>query len=515
MFVLPLGVEAKTRDIPFATLTIVVLVFFYSVMNMRVSTNFLEAYMELPERRAYQLELKEYLNLECSKYLEKPTCQAFRKEIAPEQLISGKYVRELLAVRASGSGERPLDPVQLERVEVFVEPWLKEARVLKMQEPGPAFAKLRESLKVSEAKTKELLKEHRLFSSKNQDPLSLMRAQFLHADWMHLLGNMVFLLLLAFPVEQRLGAGVFVGLYLLTGTAGIYLHTLFSGEGLYVVGASGNVFGVAGAFMALFYNQRMRLWVSFFFVSNRVVLVPVALYFSFWVMAEEILGVASIDGSNVAHWAHLAGAVVGLGFGVIYRMLNPLGEGIIYPYEEIIQIKAQRTLKPLRLFHTYKDWMRMNPSSVQAAHGLLVSGAMLMKENPKDQGMAEFLKNEWPAIFERNLHNEKFVEKIPLDWLKGENLQLDPELLRKAMTQFHHSKEMRAEWVMLMHVLWGMDERGFPELEERLRKLSEVLLQEADFIDALQNTVARNTELALYVQHLGIWLGNKKDSYVG
>lgn len=498
-----------------ATLTIVVLVFFYSVMNMRVSTNFLEAYMELPERRAYQVELKAYLSGECPKYLDDYACRIFSKEIQPEQLSDAAYVRRLLENRATGPREKPLTSEQLEKLEIFVKPWVKEQNVLRMDEPGPAFQKLKAALVASEQGTRELLKKYKLFSAKNFDPVALVRAQFLHADWMHLIGNMVFLLLLALPVEQRLGLGAFVGFYLLSGTAGIMSHALFPSQGLYILGASANVFGIAGAFVALFFRQRMRLWVSFFFFSNRVVMIPVLFYFAAWVVAEEVLGVASIDGTNVAHSAHLVGFIVGFLCAAAYQKLYPLAPGIIYPYEQIIQIKAQRTLKPLRLFQTYKDWMRMNPSSPQAATGLLVSGAMLMKENPKDQGMAEFLKHEWPEIFERNLRHREFVDKIPLDWLKGDGLKLDPEGLRKAMTLFHQADERRAEWILLVHVLWGMEERGFPELEERLRKLSESVLQEPDFIESIQNSAVRNEGLAQFLEKMGLWLAIRKDSYAG
>lgn len=515
MFVLPLGVEAKTRDFPLATVIIVAVVFFYSVMNMKVSTNFLEAYMELPERRIYQVELKNFLTGECPKFLDKASCQAFTKDIQPEQLSDAKYVKRLLETRSTGPREKPLTAEQLDQIEVFVKPWTNERDVLRMNEPGPAFQKLQAALQASETATRDLLKKHKLFSAKNFDPLALLRAQFLHADWMHLIGNMVFLLLLALPVEQRLGLGAFLGFYLLSGTIGIMSHALFPSQGLYIIGASANVFGIAGAFLALFYKQKMRLWVSFFFFSNRVVMIPVLFYFAAWIVAEEVIGVASIDGSNVAHSAHLVGLFAGLICAAAYQKLYPLAPGIIYPYEAIIQIKAQRTLKPLRLFQTYKDWMRMNPSSPQAATGLLVSGAMLMKENPKDQGMAEFLKHEWPDILERNLKHKDFMDRVPLDWLKGEGLKLDPGMLRKAIAFFHQADERRAEWILLVHVLWGMEERGFPELEDRLRKLSESVLQEPDFIESLQNSAMRNENLHEFFEKMGLWLAIRKDSYAG
>jgi len=284
---------------------------------------------------------------------------------------------------------------------------------------------------------------------------------------------------------------------------------------LFIVGASANVFGIAGAFLALFYKERMRVLVSFFFVSNRVVLVPVAVYFAFWIVLEEVLGVATVDGSNVAHGAHLGGFAVGFAMSSIYQKLAPLGEGLIYPYEKIIQIRAQRTVKPLKLFNTFVDWLKMNPSSAQAATGLLISGRMLLKENPNEPGLQNFLKTQWPQLFERNLKNSAFIEKVPLDWLRGADLRTDPDKLRKAVAHYHQSNQARAEWTLLIYVLWGCDERGFPELEDRLRKLTEVVLQEPDFVDSVQTSANRSHELDQFFQRVGIWLANAKGTYAG
>lgn len=511
MFVLPLGVEAKTRDFPFATITLVALVFFYSLLYMKVSTHFIEAYMEIPERRAYQVELKSYLTKRCFELIDQATCQVFKKEVLPEQLQDAGYV--VRQVRSADTGRSRLKADQLQQLATFLKPWMNENDVLKYNESDAGYVALRAKLLASQARVKAELQRQRLYSVINQDAVSLARAQFLHGGWMHLLGNMLFLLLLAFPVEQRLGAGMFIFVYMLSGSVGLMAHTLMSSEGLYILGASANVFGIAGAFMALFYKQRMRLWLSFFFIGNRIVVVPVVVYFAIWVIAEEILGVASIDGSNVAHGAHLAGFAVGFLTSVVFQKLSPLDDGLIYPYEKIIQIRAQRTVKPAKLFRIFQEWLTMNPSSQPAAMGVLISGQMLMKENSKDGKLREFLSSGWPELVHRYLKNPDFVEKIPLDWLKLEYLKIDPVHLRQALQAHHNTNHERAEWVILIYVLWGQQERGFPELDARFAKLNEKVLQQEEFIESLQLTIKRSPELAQFFEQRGIWLAQSKESY--
>lgn len=507
MFILPLGVEAKTVDVPWATLTIVVCVVFYSMLNLRISQSTLESYMEIPERRAYQVELKTYLVKICPGLIERSTCALFQKEVLPEHLRDASFV-----VRSLGD---QLDAAQQDQLKIFLTPWMSESNVLRMNEPGPEFQTLRQALQKSQVKVKKLLKDNNLFSAMNRDPLALMRAQFLHGGLMHLFGNMLFLLLLAFPVEQRLGGALFLIVYAVAGTFGLWLNSVVSVEGLYIVGASANVFGIAGAFLALFMKQRMRILVSFFLLSHQVVLIPVALYFGLWIVLEEVLGVADLSGSNVAHIAHLGGFAVGFMICEVYQRLSPLGEGLVYPYEKALQIAAQRTVKPLRLFQTFSHWMSLNPSSLQAAQGLLISGAMMMRENPQEPSLRLFLLERWPKIFARNLKNSEFVEKIPFEWLRLDHLKVDPEKLRRCLAQYHERGQQRAEWVLLLYILWGREERGFPELEERLKLLSATLMRDADFVESAQGSALRCSELAAYFTKQGLWLGHAGVTHAG
>ena len=89
--------------------------------------------------------------------------------------------------------------------------------------------------------------------------LSVLTAMFLHGGWLHLLGNMLFLLVFGNNVEDRLGRLRYLGFYLLCGYAATYVFALFfAGSSTPLVGASGAIAGVLGAYLVLF--PRARVW---------------------------------------------------------------------------------------------------------------------------------------------------------------------------------------------------------------------------------------------------------------
>ncbi|MEZ4458665.1 MAG: rhomboid family intramembrane serine protease [bacterium] len=141
----------------------------------------------------------------------------------------------------------------------------------------------------------------------------LVTYMFLHAGWFHLLGNLYFLNVFGDNVEDRLGLGRVIGLYLLSGIMGGVLQTVLSGNpDLPVVGASGAIAGLMGAYLVLF--PRVKVWMVLFFMHWRV---PIALYLGGWVL----LNIAGwyLGGHAVAWWAHLGGFLTGALLALLLR----------------------------------------------------------------------------------------------------------------------------------------------------------------------------------------------------
>lgn len=145
--------------------------------------------------------------------------------------------------------------------------------------------------------------------------------QFLHAGPMHLFGNMLFLFVFGPPVEDRVGRIGFLTLYLVGGIAAGATHLVIEGDmlaGQYivspVVGASGSVAAITGAFLMLFPGTGIRVLLFFFIIG--VYTIP-----AWWMILFAVLKDLIFAGGNsgVAHAAHLGGYA--FGFGAAYALL--------------------------------------------------------------------------------------------------------------------------------------------------------------------------------------------------
>ncbi|MDA1329802.1 MAG: rhomboid family intramembrane serine protease [Chloroflexi bacterium] len=143
---------------------------------------------------------------------------------------------------------------------------------------------------------------------------TVFTSMFMHAGWFHFLSNMWILFIFGDNVEDRMGSLSFLIFYLLSGIAAALLQTLiFSGSTIPVLGASGAIAGVLGAYIFLFPSARVVTFVPIFFFLS-VVKVPAIIYIGFWFVSQLFSGIASIGaaGGGVAWWAHIGGFLVGL-----------------------------------------------------------------------------------------------------------------------------------------------------------------------------------------------------------
>lgn len=145
--------------------------------------------------------------------------------------------------------------------------------------------------------------------------LTLLTSMFIHGGWLHILANLWTLWLFGDDVEDRLGSGRFLLLYLGAGLAAGGLQTvLFPDSTIPTIGASGAVAGVMGAFLLLFPRARIEVVVPFLFFLP-VWQIPAVLYLPFWFVGELFSGTLALavpSFSNVAFWAHIGGFLAGM-----------------------------------------------------------------------------------------------------------------------------------------------------------------------------------------------------------
>lgn len=158
---------------------------------------------------------------------------------------------------------------------------------------------------------------------------TLLTSMFLHAGWFHLLGNMLFLWIFGNNVEDALGRGRYLLLYLACGIAAALVQALSSpASQVPMVGASGAIAGVLGAYLLLYprSNVHVFLWIVIFF---RIVTVPAWILLGLWFALQLVSGLERQPGSpGVAFWAHVGGFACGL---VLVTLLRPPGLTLLRP----------------------------------------------------------------------------------------------------------------------------------------------------------------------------------------
>jgi membrane associated rhomboid family serine protease len=147
---------------------------------------------------------------------------------------------------------------------------------------------------------------------------TLFTSMFMHAGWLHLGGNMLYLWIFGDNVEDSFGHIKFIIFYLLCGLAAIFAQLVFSvGSNVPNLGASGAIAGVLGAYIVLFPKGQVRV-----LQGQRVIPVPALIVIGLWIVLQLFSGIGSIASAaqgGVAYMAHIGGFVAGLVLSFLFR----------------------------------------------------------------------------------------------------------------------------------------------------------------------------------------------------
>ncbi len=150
---------------------------------------------------------------------------------------------------------------------------------------------------------------------------SFLSSLFLHSGWLHLIINVLFIWIFAKNIEDRMGHGGFLIFYLLCGVISMLIQWFFSpGLTIPIVGASGAIAGILGAYFFLFPYARVVIWIPIFFLPVFVE-IPAIAFLGFWMILQIQEATRSIffegEGSGVAWWAHIGGFAAG---AILHRL---------------------------------------------------------------------------------------------------------------------------------------------------------------------------------------------------
>ena len=151
----------------------------------------------------------------------------------------------------------------------------------------------------------------------------LISANFLHGGWLHLLGNMLYLWVFGDNIEGCLGHPGYLIIYLLLGAGSQLLHLLSAPlSPVPLIGASGAIAGILGAYLILYPHSRVVTLVPLgFFIT--LIRIPAVIFLALWFLLQLAnaftIGMAPGIQQPVAWWAHIGGFLLGIALGIRVR----------------------------------------------------------------------------------------------------------------------------------------------------------------------------------------------------
>jgi membrane associated rhomboid family serine protease len=194
-----------------------------------------------------------------------------------------------------------------------------DARMRLVEDPVKVQAEMDSLIeKYSELSANSITQKY-AFVPGDTKPISYLTANFLHGGWLHLIGNMWFLWLAGFVLEDVWGRPLFLTFYLIAGAAAMQFHAWTNmGSMVPSLGASGAIAGLMGAFLVRFPKMRIEMAWILWIIRIKVYRFKVAAYWllPIWLAMEILYGGLFGGASGVAHWAHVGGFIFGVLFAV-------------------------------------------------------------------------------------------------------------------------------------------------------------------------------------------------------
>ena len=264
--------------------------------------------------------------------------------------------------------------------------------------------------------------------------------QFLHGGWAHLLGNMLFLHVFGNGVEDRLGKLSYLAFYLAGGVLAGVGHAWVNEAP--VLGASGAVAGVSGAFLALFPKTRVTIVYFFFFFGAVEVsgMLLILFYFAF-----DVFQLAADLGGNVAYLAHLSGYAYGFTVGMALLWSRLLARE---PYDLLSLIahrrrRAQFTALSRKGYHPWDHARAGDPPPVSAGADTEAAQA---KPSAEDQRLLDLRSRISEHMSAQRLAEaaDAYAELLELDPHQVLARQQQVEIGNHLMSQGRHELAARA-----------------------------------------------------------------------
>jgi len=162
----------------------------------------------------------------------------------------------------------------------------------------------------------------RLIANPASDFPTIFTSMFMHAGWLHLLGNMLYLWIFGDNVEDVFGHAKFLLFYVLCGIAATFAQVLFTaGSNVPNLGASGAIAGVLASYLVMFPRGQVRVM-----MGRGIIPMPALVVIGLWIVLQFVSGIGSISQSaetgGVAYLAHIGGFLAGFVLTFVFKALG-------------------------------------------------------------------------------------------------------------------------------------------------------------------------------------------------
>lgn len=336
-------------------------------------------------------------------------------------------------------------------------PFLQHLRSDRVITPdNPAYEKWR--LQHAEFESRLLQSFNFRFAQRNIDatPLTMLTSIFMHADFGHLLGNMLFLFLFGFVVEMTLGWSLYLFAYLLAGlVSNLFYLGIEPDSAFLAMGASGAVSGLAGMYTALFGMRRIRFFYTLLFYFDYI-RAPAIILLPIWLLYELYDQFYAND--NVNNLVHIGGLLSGAliawlakrylpGINMAYLDAEENKKAFREKYQSGVQaLAAMDTGRARRIF---SELLEQQPNNVD----LLLQLYNLSKLNPQDEAIHQAAQRilSLPAA-DRN--TVKLVHDIFIDYVTRvqPNVRLSPEQMITLALRFAANDYLEDAEKLVLHL---------------------------------------------------------------
>jgi len=293
--------------------------------------------------------------------------------------------------------------------------------------------------------------------------ISLVTYMFIHGGWMHLIGNLLLLYLTGPFIEDVWGRPIFTVFYIIAGLFSGYMFSLyypnFTGP---LIGASGAIAGLMGAFLIRYWRTKIKFF-FFFFIIHGTFKAPAWVMLPIW-LALEIFSANAIDsvnaeGGGVAHWVHIWGFILGVvvaagmkRFKIEEKYVHPKIEAQVHFVDEGYKAFEEATHK-------------INEGKSDEAYALLLVAA---RKNPMDKDVVEGLWNQGKELGKEKEAAEFYVRMI--------ESEIRHDLMDVAFAHFADLKEkvpqasisMTCKFMLMTYLTGHQDYKEAKELASEL-----------------------------------------------